>query len=489
MRGSAPHPGSSRKKALIFLAAIFAFLMACPAARADPLDELIQLTKSENASVRLEAVEELVTYKDGRARDVLLDILQDDPDETARADVASSLSDYHGRRDPRISEELVNGLKKDPSAKVRASAASSLGSFLDPQVTAALIGALSDGDSSVRSNAVNSLAKASAGKGECAASRALIGALSDPDRAVRASAAYVQRDLKDADAVPPLILLLKDDYEIAREYAACALGAIGDTQAVNAILPLLKDTVKSVRDAAEEALRKLGVSDDRLTASKANIADIVDALMKKASGTDNFSDPGEYVIRDTDEALEKLAVPGSNDAEAVRSKIFELECLKKRQEEAKGRSQRAYELIQGKNPQAALSEAGEAIRLDPESGLAHYRLAYALSELGRNEEAITECGEAIRLDPAPLTFYALCGWLYGQLGDFAKERDMLEEGIRHDPYGQDLANVHGNLGYAHKNLGNFQEALSHYELAIIHGHRDKDAIQNTVNELKRSLGR
>jgi len=713
----------------------FAFILLsfCPAVRADSVDELSTRIGEGAGHERAQAAREPARIATPEALAVLLDIVQDDPDEDARASAAAALSERPGPNDPRVLDALLGALKGDASAKVRANAAASLEAFHDQKAATALIAALGDGDASVRSKAVSSLGVIVVETRDSSALRSLREALDDPDQDVRASAACAQSTVKDPDAVSSLVRLLKDDDATVRQYATASLGAIGDAGAVEALMPLLRDAVKSVRDEAGKALRKLGVAEDRLKISGAEASDIVKSMAGKAMGANDFSatcdaiseigkipdpcavdaliailgthpqdsargqaarvlashepkderavealartlkeektysvrgdaatalgtfkgqkaydalayalndreeavrraaaaalgelgdkraadllkpllrDPSEYVIQDAAGALQKLglsdaaikgagltsedllkrscaelaqgtwwngelrkkivaiaatvtpppipeeaqramaqgqaavriaktpsdleeaekqftrsatiapwwadayfnlgvvkekmrdlddamecfslylaAAPNAQDAEAVRTRIYELEHLKKRQAEADVYAKRAYERIDAKDPQGAISAAQEAIRLDPESGWAHYRLAYALSEVNRNEESIKECEEAIRLDPKQLTFYALCGWLYGQLGNVAKERDILEEGLRRDPFGRNLANVHGNLGYAYRNLGDPEKALSHFESAIVHGHRDTENLRKTVSELKRSLGR
>jgi len=74
---------------------------------------------------------------------------------------------------------------------------------------------------------------------------------------VRSAAAKALGNLKDSRAVIPLISCLGEKDQTLRAAAAEALGKIGDDQAAKPLQPLLKDKDEPVRRAAAEALRKL----------------------------------------------------------------------------------------------------------------------------------------------------------------------------------------------------------------------------------------
>jgi adenylate cyclase len=52
-----------------------------------------------------------------------------------------------------------------------------------------------------------------------------------------------------------------------------------------------------------------------------------------------------------------------------------------------------------------IAECEQAVKLEPNSALAYFRLNLALRFAGRPKEAITMCKEAIRLDPIPVSLY------------------------------------------------------------------------------------
>jgi adenylate cyclase len=52
-----------------------------------------------------------------------------------------------------------------------------------------------------------------------------------------------------------------------------------------------------------------------------------------------------------------------------------------------------------------IAECEQAVNLEPNSALAHFRFSLALRYAGRPKEAITMCKDAIRLDPIPVSLY------------------------------------------------------------------------------------
>ena len=57
-------------------------------------------------------------------------------------------------------------------------------------------------------------------------------------------------------------------------------------------------------------------------------------------------------------------------------------------------------------PQRAIQDYGEAIRLDPQDADAHYLRGIAYDELGQPQRAIQDYDDAIRLDPQDADAYA-----------------------------------------------------------------------------------
>ena len=82
----------------------------------------------------------------------------------------------------------------------------------------------------------------------------------EKDSAVRQAAATALGQIRNADAVEPLIVNLRDPDVAARQAAATALGQIGDARAVEPLVRLaaLNDADPDVRNAAAKALVTLG---------------------------------------------------------------------------------------------------------------------------------------------------------------------------------------------------------------------------------------
>lgn len=184
-----------------------------------------------------------------------------------------------------------------------------------------------------------------------------------------------------------------------------------------------------------------------------------------------------------------LAAPNAPDANAVRSKIYELEYLWKRRLEAVDHVNRGVELSEAKRYEESMAEHKEAIRLDPEFGLAHYNLGNAYYSLKRYKESITESMEAIRFGYTELAVYINFSNSYYALGDVRKAIDLLEEGLRVDRFNQFAYMAYNNLGRCYEKTGEYEKAIKHYEEAIKLNHPRKAEIQNKIGNLKKLTGR
>jgi HEAT repeat protein len=89
----------------------------------------------------------------------------------------------------------------------------------------------------------------------------LITALKDESPIARRNAAMALGKIKDTSAVNPLIASLKDDNPIVRRNAARALGEINDSSAVEPLTAALKDNSPIVRRNAALALKEMGSSE------------------------------------------------------------------------------------------------------------------------------------------------------------------------------------------------------------------------------------
>jgi len=81
-----------------------------------------------------------------------------------------------------------------------------------------------------------------------------------------------------------------------------------------------------------------------------------------------------------------------------------------------------------------IAECEQAVKLEPNSALAYFRLSLALRYAGRPKEAITACKEAIRLDPIPPGFYYQnITHLYCLTGQYEEAIKVGKEATRVEP--------------------------------------------------------
>lgn len=184
-------------------------------------------------------------------------------------------------------DEIPNMLQllQAGDAVQRQQAAIALSRLKDPRMVTPLLTALNDPDSTVRANAATGLghneaaeavdpliallrddpedivreraATALAQIGDPRAVDPLIDALDEGGTWVRNRIAYVLGASKDPRAVEPLLELLNHEEASTQGVAAWALGAIGDERAFDPLLGLLGDETASVRGNAAWALGEL----------------------------------------------------------------------------------------------------------------------------------------------------------------------------------------------------------------------------------------
>jgi HEAT repeat protein len=155
----------------------------------------------------------------------------------------------------RAVEALISALE-DGNWAVRNNAAYGLGQIGDARAVEVLIATLEDEDKDVRVTAREALEKIGS-----PAVGPLISAIKAENTNVRINAVWVLGDIKDDQAVEPLIAALQDeDNEVVRQNAAYGLGQIGHPRAVEALILALKDEYEPVRKNAAWSLGKI---DDR----------------------------------------------------------------------------------------------------------------------------------------------------------------------------------------------------------------------------------
>lgn len=221
--------------------------------------------------------------------------LLDSRDAGTRAAAAEMLGQTN---DPRAIKPLVAAALKDSYSGVRNAAAASLAKIKDRSIGPLLIAALKDEKPDIRSHAAQALRKSN----ETRAVRPLIAALKDSDAKVQCSAAQALGNLSDQRAVRPLVASLKnprravqgaavmaligigkpavtalittlgDEDPVVRKYSAVVLGEIRDPQAVRPLIAVLKKTGEELEKIEEEKITRPGIQSIKENLSKLRLA-------------------------------------------------------------------------------------------------------------------------------------------------------------------------------------------------------------------------
>ncbi len=101
-----------------------------------------------------------------------------------------------------------------------------------------------------------------------------------------------------------------------------------------------------------------------------------------------------------------------------------------------------------------------AVAVTDNNWIAHKNLAAALARQGNFTEALQHVSESLRIRPEPLE-YVSQGWLYLQLGDFAKAVESCDNALKMAP---DNVKAHFIRGTALSLMGDFQTATAEYDI-------------------------
>jgi len=239
---------------------------------------LIRLLKHRDLDVQYGAAEALGEIGDSGAVEPLIAALKNNEYSGVRWKAAEALSKMGN---PAV-EPLIATLQYSDD-DVRWKAAIALGEIGNPDAIEPLIHLLSDDDRFVRSRAAHALIMI----GEQAVFP-LIHALKKGDPGVRWGAALALGKIKNPLAVEPLILALADEQAVVRAEAAAALASIG-TPALGPLLVFLKGAKGEARievmtalgelknaDAIEPLVQLLENADDD---ERRAISDAIDAIL------------------------------------------------------------------------------------------------------------------------------------------------------------------------------------------------------------------
>jgi tetratricopeptide (TPR) repeat protein len=110
--------------------------------------------------------------------------------------------------------------------------------------------------------------------------------------------------------------------------------------------------------------------------------------------------------------------------------------------ESEAHASLGFELLES-NPEEAILQFREVIRLYPNNDVAHANLAFALAQKGDVDGEIAEYREALRLNPNLALAHNGLGSALGNKGDTDGQIAEYREALR----------LHPNSGYTHYNLG------------------------------------
>lgn len=259
--------------------------------------------QSDDASKRLDAVQELGKYDVTLTERHLLKALTDD-DEKVRHAAARALGQGGSQAAVPVMIEWLG----DADPKTRAVAAEALGDIGGPDATAALTRSLGDTEDSVRLRAVKALG-AIGKRGNPGVVLALVPRLEDPKPEVQLATILQLEELGDRRAVIPLVAKFSDSSPEKRKAAVRAIGKLGDPSAVPALMRLINDSQEDVRTGAVGALGSLGA------------VDAIDALTEQlGTGSDVYRQKVAYAL------AQIAASPGAGKAgeDAMRTLVVNL---------------------------------------------------------------------------------------------------------------------------------------------------------------------
>jgi len=121
-----------------------------------------------------------------------------------------------------------------------------------------------------------------------------------------------------------------------------------------------------------------------------------------------------------------------------------------------------YTLFKG-DYDRAIADFTEAIRLDPNSPVAHAVRGASFVRKGDYDRALVDLNEARRLDPKNASVHNAFGVCYNAKGDHDRALSALNEAIRLNPR---FLYAYKNRGVAYENQGDLNKALVDFRIAL-----------------------
>ncbi len=142
-------------------------------------------------------------------------------------------------------------------------------------------------------------------------------------------------------------------------------------------------------------------------------------------------------------------------------------------------------LAQSGQPENALIQYEDAIRLDPSYAEPQYNAGNALMQFGRLPEAIAHYEQALRLNPAMPDAQTALGNAFADSGRGAEAIAHYTQALRLDP---NFVDAHDQLGIALAKAGQPTEAITQFQQAL-HINPARPDIQNNLGNVLRITGR
>lgn len=215
-------------------------------------EALRQLLQDSSKSVRLLALNALMSYPGSLDIDTLFRLLRDD-DLSIQERAVDAIAGLH---DPETLKYLIEVLR-DESEYIRRAGVEVLNEVGNASSIKTLLQAIRDDDWWVRARAADALARIGGNR----VTQAVVALLRDDDEFIRRTAVEIMNSIKDEASFRHLIDALADSDWWVRERAVDALAKLGNKAAVPALLPLLKRDDSTVV-AVLRAIRELGGAEE-----------------------------------------------------------------------------------------------------------------------------------------------------------------------------------------------------------------------------------
>lgn len=138
-----------------------------------------------------------------------------------------------------------------------------------------------------------------------------------------------------------------------------------------------------------------------------------------------------------------------------------------------------------KNPEAAIAEYRESLRIEPRDPMVHFDLAYQLDAVGKTEESIQEYAEALTLEPGFAQAHFSVGLVLARIGRIQESLSELSEAVRLEP---DNVKFHNNLGVELAKQGLIDAAIDQFSAALRLDADDPKAKGNLAIALQQKNG-